>query len=276
MKPRVFDCFPFAGTPTELLLLECRFDELYRAVDAFVVVEATVDHQDHPKDLRWPANADRYEQWADKVVYVVADRLPTLDEDPGPWGREHAQREWITEGLRALDVHPDDIVLQSDLDEIPKALYARNVKPRGLERIAFRQRGHFWAVDWVYPHPWRGTVAGRAESLGKWDADGVFVPYPGAFAAMRDQRNFATPVTPGDASHGWHFSWLGGVDAARTKVRSFCHPEVEERIVRDPELFWREGIHVDGLKMFPSEVDGTYPRWMQNPKNVPANWYRPQ
>jgi flavin reductase (DIM6/NTAB) family NADH-FMN oxidoreductase RutF len=43
-RPRVVDCFPFNN---ELDMLECRLTELYDAVDAFVLVEARVDHQDH-------------------------------------------------------------------------------------------------------------------------------------------------------------------------------------------------------------------------------------
>lgn len=256
---RRYDCFPFAGNPTELLLLECRLTELYDAVDGFVIVEATVDHQDHPKPLHYREHEDRYAQWADKIHYVAADRLPTLEEDPGPWGREHAQREWIAEGLRALAVDNDDIVLQSDLDEIPTALTARNVRPQGKNYVGFHQRGHFFAVDWQYPPGWRGTVAARAAAIP-------------SFRQMRDCRNFALPLP----NAGWHFSWLGGTEeSVLAKVRSFCHPEVEGRIIGDPGRFMRDGIHVDGVKLQPVEVDRSWPLWMRTPGNVPAEWFRP-
>ncbi len=259
MRVRVFDCFPFAGTPTELLLLECRLTELYESVDRFVIVEATVDHQDHPKPLRYRENEERYARWADKITYQVADSLPSLDDDPGPWGREHAQREWIGTALYGLGAENQDVVLQSDLDEIPRAVVARNVRPHGKAMVGFRQRGHFWAVDWEYPPGWNGTVAARAGAIS-------------SFRQMRDTRNFA-PAVP-DA--GWHFSWLGGPDAAITKVRSFCHPEVEDRITVDPERFWRDGIHVDQVKMRPVTVDHSWPVWMQDRANVPPSWYRPR
>lgn len=258
-RPRVFDCFPFAGTPTELLLLECRLTELYDAVDGFVIVEATVDHQDHPKSLRFREHADRYAPWKDKITYVVADRLPTLEEDPGSWAREHAQREWIRVGLAELNCENDDIVLQSDLDEIPTKVAARNVRPQGRAMVGFQQRGHFWAIDWLYPPGWNGTVAARAGAIT-------------SFTKMRDTRNFAPPIP--DA--GWHFSWLGGLDAAMTKVGSFCHPEVEDRIRHGALRFRRVGVHVDGVQMMPVDVDGSWPAWMQDPANVPESWYRPR
>lgn len=258
---RRFDCFPFAGTPTELLLLECRLTELYDAVDGFIIVEATVDHQDHPKPLNYIEHECRFKQWSDKIHYVVADRLPTLEEDPGPWGREHAQREWIGEGLRALAVENDDIILQSDLDEIPTAVAARNVRPQGNQYVKFHQRGHFFAIDWQYPPGWNGTVAARADAIP-------------SFRHMRDCRNLAPLRIP---NAGWHFSWLGGTEEAIVaKVRSFCHPEVEGRILGDPLRFWRDGIHVDMVRMVPVEVDRTWPKWMQDSSNVPPLWYRPR
>jgi beta-1,4-mannosyl-glycoprotein beta-1,4-N-acetylglucosaminyltransferase len=265
------DAFPFAGNDTELLLLECRLTELYDTVDHFVIVEATVDHQDVPKPLNFLEHRERFDQWKDKIHYVVADDLPHIP--PGethatdPWAREHAQREWIAKGLEELDVDDDDIVLQSDADEIPKPLQVRNVKPRGTEAWSFHQRGHFWAVDWNYPKGWRGTVAMRWGGIKRIGREGC-----GPFTAMRDKRN----TTPHLENAGWHFSWLGGREAAIRKVASFCHPEVADKILWDPDRYWRDGWHVDDEKLIPVDVDWTYPRWMQDPANVPATWLRPR
>ena len=132
MRPRIIDAFPYNN---EADILECRLTELYDAVDAFVLVEADVDHQDHPKPYHYLENAERFAPWADKIVPVQAKGLPTLTENPDPWAREHAQREFIGVGLGVLDATAEDIVLQSDVDEIPTALAARNVRPSGM--VAF-------------------------------------------------------------------------------------------------------------------------------------------
>lgn len=262
MRPRVFDAFPFGGSDTELLLLECRLTELYDAVDGFILVEADVDHQGHPKPWNYAANKDRFSPWADKLVYVQATGLPTVEEDPGVWAREHAQREWIAEGLKALDARPDDILMQSDADEIPRAVCARNVRPTEAGFVGFHQRGHFWAIDWEYPPGWNGTVAARVDTALR-----------SGFGKMRDKRNFA-PKLP---NAGWHFSWLGGPQAWDYKVGTFCHPEVVDRIQgAEGERRWRDGIHVDHIKMNPVDVDATWPKWMLVPENVPPNWYRPR
>jgi len=272
MKPRRFDAFPYAGSPTELLLLECRLTELYDAVDGFVIVEATVDHQGKPKPLNFRENRDRFDQWKDKITYVVADDLYTAEEFPhhkNPWIREHGQREWIAKGLHELGAADDDIVFQSDADEFPTAVAARNTTPRGGALVSLEQRPHFWAIDWLYTGGWQGTVAGRYGAIKRL-AD---KRQGGPWAAMRDSRN-ANPRIP---NGGWHFSWLGGTQEAwMAKVHSFCHPEVEQRILEKADKYYSEGLHVDGLPLVPVEVDRSWPKWMQDPANVPASWRRPR
>jgi beta-1,4-mannosyl-glycoprotein beta-1,4-N-acetylglucosaminyltransferase len=270
----ILDAFPFAGTPTELLLLECRLTELYDVVDHFIVVEATVDHQDKPKPLNFPDNAELFKPWADKITYVIADQMPHIapgeSHQQDPWAREHAQREHIALGLHEIDAEPDDILLQSDLDEIPRPIVVRNLRLKGNELVAFHQKGHFWAIDWQYPDPpgWNGTVATRVGTLDK-----LRRPTCGPFSAMRDVRNSA-PQVP---NAGWHFSWLGGTrETWMQKVGSFCHPEVEERIVKHADSYFADGLHVDGQRMVPVTVDRTWPKWMQDPTNVPTSWYRPK
>lgn len=271
MRPRRFDCFPFAGHETEMLLLECRLTELYDAIDWFVIVEADVDHQNHPKPYRFEEQRDRFDQWKDKIAYIRATGLPDTPHAADPWAREHAQREWITPALLELGVDDNDIVFQSDADEIPTVLAARSVNPQRHQLVSLHQRGHFWAVDWLYPleHGWFGTVAGRWECI-RTLADNRQC---GPFTAMRDSRNSNQRLPNG----GWHFSWIGGTkDEWLRKVGSFCHPEVEQRIRENANRYFRDGIHVDGIAMLPVDVDRTWPRWMQDPANVPTSWHRPR
>ncbi len=234
-------------------------------------MEATVDHQGKAKPLNFQEHRDRYDQWKDKIHYVVADDLYTAEEFPhakNPWIREHAQREWIGKGLEELDADDNDIVFQSDADEFPTAVGARNVTPRGGSIIPLIQRPHFWAIDWLYKGGWQGTVVGRYGPI-KHLAD---KRVGGPWAAMRDMRN-----SPTDVVSGWHFSWLGGTrEAWMAKVNQFCHPEVEQRIIDKADTYFSQGVHVDGLPMVPVEVDKTWPKWMQDPANVPDSWRRPR
>jgi hypothetical protein len=261
----IIDTFPFHD---ELDILEMRLTELYDTVDWFVIVEADVTHQDRPKPSYYLDNVQRFAPFADKVVHVWGTGLPTIKDDPDPWAREHAQREHIATGLAQIGVSGSDIIMQSDVDEIPRPLHVRNCRP-GSRFVAFGQRGHFWAVDWEYPPGWMGTVAGTVDSIHK-----LSPVHP--FGSMRNLRNNPGLIRLPDA--GWHFSWLGGPDRAVKKVNAFCHPEVEADIrgaIANDNFYWREGFHVDGVKMRPVDVNDEWPKWIVA-GNAPETWYRPR
>lgn len=273
-RPLVIDSFMVNN---ELDMLQCRLEEIGGAVDYMIAVEAEVDHQDHPKPFWLTENLGRFSEWKDKLIVVQAKGLPTADEDGDPWAREHAQREHTWTALADLDLPPTTVILHGDIDEVPSALVARNVRPKGF--VAFRQRGHFWSCRWVYPTPWQGTVATTLgnltllrERLKRQHHPRAM--YEGAFGAMRDSRNIA----PALSDAGWHLSWLPNGDtsprdSAVAKVGSYCHPEVTERIITglDSERFLRHGIHVDGVKMTRCEIDDSFPRYVREGR-CPESW----
>ena len=272
-RPKIIDTFPIHD---ELDMLDMRLMELYEVVDWFVAVEADVTHQDRPKPYYLSENLDRFDRYADKLIVVRATGLPTHAEDDDPWARELAQRGYASEALERLDLADDDIILHSDVDEIPRTLAVRNVRPNPGWTVSFEQRLHCFAVDWLHPDPWYGTVAARAATVAKL-GDNV-----NAFARLRDKRNrWQQPgarVQPQPLLEaGWHFSWLGGRDAAIKKLNSFCHPEVADRIDTGlkSDLFYREGLHVDGRKQAPVDVDDTYPRYIRDGL-APTSWFRPR
>lgn len=270
-RPLIIDTFMFNGNPDgpELDLLECRLEEMTPAVDFVVAVEADVDHQDHPKPYWLTEHLSRYDAWSDKLIVVRATGLPTAKDDPDPWARELAQREYVMDGLREIDsrtsLSPTDIVLHGDADEICRSLFVRNVRcPKGL--VSFEQRLYAFAVDWLHPDPWGGTVAGQLQDVMALGAN--------PFQKMRNTRNSNRDIL---ADAGWHFSWLGGRDAAMKKLGSFCHPEIHLRtqVGLEDDRYLREGLHVDGRKMAPVDVDATWPAYIYE-RRCPPEWFRPR
>ncbi len=254
------DTFPFFN---EHELLQCRLEELFDAVDYFIAVEADVDHQGHPKPYHLSENLERFDPWKDKLRVVRATGLPPVEEFPNAWWREIAQREHLTPELAKLDVGPDDIIFHGDVDEIPRAVVARNVRPTSCTTLL--QRGHFWAVDWLYPPGWEGTVCARVRDI------------PGSFGDMRNTRR-QNPARCRIPDAGWHFSWMGGEAANIEKVNSFCHPETIPEItevIEKGHLFLAEGFHSDGTKMEPVDVDSSWPAYIYE-RRCPDSWFRPR
>lgn len=286
-RPQIVDTFMYNN---EADMLACRLDTMASAVDWFVAVEADVDHQDHPKPYHLSENIGRFAEWSDKLVVVRATGLPHTPHGEDPWAREWAQREWTWKGLEQIGVSGTDIVLHGDVDEICDPLFVRNVRPRSREFVTFGQYLHCFAVDWLHPDEWGGTVAVTVETARQCgervEQDGV-VYHPGGWQIVRNQRNGIVPpnfIGRGSGwTHkvfhhaGWHFSWLGGKDAALAKLGSFCHPEIAERTLDGlmSDFFLTEGYHVDGAKLEPVDVGRGWPKWIRE-GHAPASWFRPR
>lgn len=277
-RPLIIDTFPINN---ELDMLAMRLETMDPAVDFFIAVEADVDHQDHPKPFHISEHLSRFDAWSDKLVVVRATGMPTHAEDPDPWARELAQREYVHDGLLEIDrrvgLDADTIILHGDVDEICRPTFVRNVRPKPPARptvlpdrtldtgfVSFVQRGHFFAVDWLHPEPWGGTVAGTLAQVARI----------GKFHKMRNLRNWNVSVLH---DSGWHFSWLGGKEAAQRKLGSFCHPEVAERtaVGLADDRYLREGLHLDGRKMAPVDVNDEWPAFIVE-RRCPPEWFRPR
>lgn len=247
----------------ELDVLEMRLTELQEIENLrHVLVESEINHQGRPKPLYYAENEERFSAWSDRIVHVIAVNLPTAEQNPDPWSREHGQRECVRKGLE--EALPDDIVLHGDLDEIPRAEAA--VADPGPGIIGTDMRDHTWAVDWLGPGWFRGTVITRVRNVQ-------------SFVTLRYMRN-SVPRLP-DA--GWHMTGLGGPDAFRRKLDSFCHLEMREMLEKgnDAGLFYEKGwlwgpepeCELGAVKLKPVNVNESWPRYIREGK-APATWFR--
>lgn len=216
----VYDCFTFFQ---EVDLLELRLRELSGPVDRFVIVEATRTHKGDARDLVLPQHAARFAPWADRIVYVPVDDLPDGDTPASIWRREMAQRNAITRGLAGAA--PDDVVLISDVDEIPR----RGMIPRTLPDdvlLIYEQTLHYYDLNTRCTSlTWKGTRATQAQNVIALTPDGVRYDHAsrGGF-----------PQLVRIARGGWHFSYFGGVAAIQNKLGSFLHQELVNADTSDP------------------------------------------
>ena len=106
---KIYDCFSYWD---EDLLLDLRLNILNDYVDYFVIVEGNKTWQNNPKKLQF--NIDNYKKFKEKIIYVAVEDMPAGNN---PYLRENHQRNAIARGI--LNADEDDLILISDLDEIP-------------------------------------------------------------------------------------------------------------------------------------------------------------
>jgi hypothetical protein len=269
----IWDCFMFGSAESEIDMLECRLRELESIPNLHhVIVEAEVTHRGDLKPLWFKKHEERFSPWNERITYVrvPADALPSATENPDPtdvdaarrlaWSREHAQREYCHAGLDEAD--PDDIILHGDADEIPRlgAVAALSAGKELPFPCVFQMRLCMYAVDWLHPLPWHGTIRTKVRSVG-------------SFAQLRGMRNSLPTIMDG----GSHLSWMGGTEAHRAKLETHCHLEMTEATKEALQSgeWLRDGQHSDGHKLEPVDVDETWPRWVYE-RQCPPSWFRPK
>ena len=271
----IYDCFTFFN---ELDLLEIRLNTLAPVVDRFVIAEATRTFRGQLKELLFEKNRERFAAFADKIVYVVVeDMLSEVEISKDvfylPWFNESRQRNALMRGIANL--RDDDIVLISDLDEIPRPERLR-------EAIELARRGEVIRLDmanYAYflnfrngtnPHWGAGTVVASGAVFTQKKSPLDRIPCDRYLVAEENKgRTFCRLRFVREDRRlrdgGWHFSYLGGIDKIMYKLASYSHSEVStipreavaQRLAEGADVFGHgERFFADELKpgAFPDYV----------------------
>lgn len=240
------------GYRAELDILELRLATLDPVVDIHVISEADRYYSGARKPYWLDLDDARWEWWQRRMrvlhplVWKGSEvrREPLEDAQPcdsDRWVRENQQRA----GLR-IKPADDDIVLLSDLDEIPRpetimdaaqVLHATDPS----ERLILRPRlaMHSVALGWRWPHAVEGIcslMTGR-----------TFRSFPTAQHA-RNGRGvvYGDPNDP--SALGWHLAAMGGVGAVQCKIRNAAHHELDRHPFNTRE--WIEDCMRTGKDLF--------------------------
>lgn len=214
---KVYDCFTFFN---ELDLLEIRLTLLDEVVDYFVIAEANFTHSGDAKDYIYKTNVYRYSKFNHKIIYIpVAFDLQGLNINKSQeshnlqndsWVLENKQREALWQIKNRIAA--DDIVLISDLDEIPKPSAIAKAKKQTVP-ISFKMASFNYFMNCYMrksQNTWRGTCA----------VNGSYFLQNSPQKIRDDKATFER-----FRNAGWHFSYLGGIDKIRLKLQSFAHTE---------------------------------------------------
>lgn len=219
---KVFDAFMFFN---ELDVLELRLHELNSVVDHFIIVESAELHgSTEAKPCFLAENWERFAPFHHKIKLVQLEHLePAFTDYASGWKRENFQRSALMAPVLELSKSPDDIMILSDCDEIPRSEIVRlgaELSPKvGMCKLELDF--YFYNIN---------------NFIGKWSRStiGTIAQYmaAGGFNEIRDITCLMEPYHPrarevkwyhNIPDAGWHFSYFGGIEHMRRKVASFAH-----------------------------------------------------
>ena len=217
-KPKVFDCFMLYN---ELDVLELRLNELNNYVDYFIIIESQQTHSGKNKQLYYQKNVDRFKKFEDKIIYVIIEELPNklpqhISDIDIHWYRENFQRNQIKTALMQLEISDRDIIMISDVDEIPDLSKVNifDITPND-DFITCQQRWFNWSFDWEFENKfWPGT------QITKWSYLKNTTPQ-----FIRNNRYDENKIIIKDV-WGWHLSWFGDNKTIQSKLYGFAHQEI--------------------------------------------------
>ncbi len=205
---KVYDCFSYWD---EDLLLDLRLNILNEYIDYFVIVEGNKTWQNNSKKFRF--NINNFLKFKDKIIYIKVDDLPDGDN---PYLRENFQRNAISRGIR--DADKDDLIIISDLDEIPNPRFIKNFNLK--KRYAVFKQMHFYykfnLLSKSYPF-WFGSRICVKKFLKspQWLRDLKFKKRP--FWRI-DKLRLNNIIEDG----GWHFCNLKSPEKLLYKYKNLC------------------------------------------------------
>ncbi len=286
---KTYDCFTFFN---ELDLLKMRLNILNDYVDFFVLVESNKTHSGKSKDLVFERNKNQFSDFSHKIIHIIVDDMPEL-KDTNRWVLENFQRNAIMRGLTKCDA--SDLILISDLDEIPNPAKIKEVKKILIKKSAqngliYQTYQHFKRLVYKlsqnstikkyleYFTPKSAKTVSFKQNLYYYYINGFIntdwlgskaVLYKDLISCFHSSPQEIREVRPKNSipAGGWHFSYLLTPEQISEKIKSFAHSEFDKKeftgieaiknnIANGKDLFGRNE-NITYVK-----IDSSYPKWI--------------
>lgn len=239
MSSKIIDCFIFYN---ELELLTYRLNILNNIVDYFVIVESTHTFTGKEKALIFNENKHLFEKFKDKIIHIIVEDFPykypniNFDNDE-QWRNETHQRNNISTGLKRISLNDQDLIIISDLDEIPDpvTLYKCKTNEIHVDIHTLEQDFYYYNLNSLIRSKWQLCKIISYKKYKQLDIK------------CNDIRHYDTSrIIQG----GWHLSYFGNSEFIKNKIINFSHQElnienftnitnIEERVKNGADLFNR-------------------------------------
>lgn len=227
--PKVLDVFLFTH---EFDMLELRLRTLWPVVDKFLMMEGDHNFANQPKAMRFEEQKDRFAWAEDKMIHIqhtgkfndyVYDESKPFPYGGGELFVEHQHRQALYEYAKsAPEFEPDDILLISDVDEIPSVEIIENLR-QGADfpsPLLMHQDFYYYNIKGHRGKRWHGTMAMRfGHDLGDI----------GAARSKRDRMKFV------NKNCGWHLAHFYDADGIAEKLKHSSHQHYNTPDFNDAE-----------------------------------------
>jgi beta-1,4-mannosyl-glycoprotein beta-1,4-N-acetylglucosaminyltransferase len=240
-KKKLVDAFTFYN---ELDMLYYRLNILDDIVDYFVLVESTRTHAGEVKPLYFQDNQERFLKFAHKIIHIIVDDLIIPDISNGEqWTNEKHQRNCIDLGIKELQLQSSDLIIISDLDEIPDptTLILLKNSEQSIPYAALKQDFYYYNLNSKMNEIWYHSKVITYSEYIKMNSK------------PSDIRLSNAPLII--ERGGWHLSYFGDVKFIQNKLFQFAHQEfnlpeitntnnLEMRIKSGQDILARDHINI--------------------------------
>lgn len=225
----------------EFELLNYRLNTIKNVVDYFIIVESTKTFTGKEKPLYFDYIESKYTDISHKIVRVICDDFIDIKTNEDVWKNEIMQRRYIDKGIELLNLDNNDLIMLSDVDEIPDRKTISYIKYGSIQPpkdvYMFIQDMYYYNLHTIQEQKWHKakiTTYGFYKDGGKRDPEYI-------------RQNFKEKgISPG----GWHLSYFGDVSKIIDKLDNYSHQEnnidkykneeyIKNRIDKCEDLFQR-------------------------------------
>jgi beta-1,4-mannosyl-glycoprotein beta-1,4-N-acetylglucosaminyltransferase len=252
---KIVDCFIFYN---ELDLLNYRLNTLYDYIDYFIIVESKYTFSGKEKILFYETNKDKFKNFERKIIHIILDDFPFKFPDINynkkeQWVNEQFQRNEIKKGIEKLSLNNEDIIIVSDVDEIPDY------------NMLFHIKGYNFKVDEIYSLEQDFYYYNlNSKKIQKWYFSKIlsYEKYKKLNLSFDNIRWImdCKCIKKG----GWHFSYFGDKYIIQNKIQNFSHQEfnnekyidvniIEEKIKNKKDLFNRENEDIEDIPVIKND-----------------------
>jgi beta-1,4-mannosyl-glycoprotein beta-1,4-N-acetylglucosaminyltransferase len=219
----------------EDVVLDARLNILNDKIDKFIIIESKYTHSGKEKKPQF--DIKKFQQFEKKIIYLICDHLPpkleklTNNKDLNDQIKirnalkiENYQRNYILKGLTIGGCDSEDLVIISDIDEIPNL---ENINNLNFDKnlIFFNQRLFYYRFNLEDIHmKWIGSKMCKFKKLisPQWLRNTKSRRYSiwrlDAFFSNKKYSNISI-VEDG----GWHFTYIKKAEGIKRKLENYLH-----------------------------------------------------